>query len=78
MALRERIEQEIREAVRKAQTRGGGRVNVATRLNRVVVSNTGGGQAHAHAQQTAPIVQQPSSAGDAASCHDGPEEEAGR
>ncbi|HEX3425011.1 MAG TPA: hypothetical protein VHT30_02700 [Acidimicrobiales bacterium] len=61
MGLRERIEAQIRQALRDAQAKGGGRINVATRVNQVVVRNVGGGEAAAHAEQNAPIVQEPSS-----------------
>ena len=77
MGLRERIEREVRETLRRAQASGGGHVNVTTRLNRVVVSNTGGGQAWASAEQTAPIVQEPPSAPDATGRQDPPDKEPG-
>jgi hypothetical protein len=66
MGLRERIEREVRAAIRHATTTGGGRINVVTRTNKVVVRNVGGsgGRAHAHAEQTAPIVQEPPGASD--------------
>jgi hypothetical protein len=60
MGLRERIERELRAALRAAEAHGGGHVNVAGRVNKVVVRNVGGGAAAASAEQTAPIVQEPS------------------
>jgi hypothetical protein len=65
MGLRERIEQQVRAAIRDAKTHGGGRINVVSRVNKVVVRNvgaSGGGAAEATAEQTAPIVQEPPSA----------------
>ncbi|MDQ1415385.1 MAG: hypothetical protein QOF81_998 [Acidimicrobiaceae bacterium] len=61
MGLRERIEQEVRAAIREARAHGGARVNVVSRVNKVVVRNVGepGTTAEATAEQTAPIVQQP-------------------
>lgn len=64
MGLRERIEAQVRQALRDAQAKGGGRINIAARVNQVVVRNTGGGHTSAHAEQTAPIVQEPSSVHD--------------
>ena len=64
MGLRERIERELRAALRQAAAHGGGRVNVASRVNKVVVRNVGGGTAEASAEQTAPIVQEPPGAAD--------------
>ena len=59
MGLRERIERELKEALRRAETQGGGRVNVSRRVNAVIVRNVGGGTAAAASEQTAPIVQTP-------------------
>jgi hypothetical protein len=59
MGLREHIERQIREAFRQGNARGGARINIASRVNRVVVDNVGGGHGAASAEQNAPIVQQP-------------------
>jgi hypothetical protein len=63
MGLKERIERELRAALRQAAAQKGGRINVARRVNTVVVRNVGGGAAAASAEQTAPIVQDPSVTG---------------
>jgi hypothetical protein len=64
VGLRERIEREVRAARRQAAAQGGqvkgGQVNVSHRVNKVVVRNVGGGSSAASAEQTAPIVQEPS------------------
>jgi hypothetical protein len=62
MGLRERIEQEVRAAIREAKAQRGARINVVSRVNKVVVRNVGGpsgGRAAATAEQSAPIVQEP-------------------
>jgi hypothetical protein len=60
MGLRERIEHQIRQALRQAEAQGGSHINISTRVNRVIVRNVGnGGHASATAEQTAPIVQEP-------------------
>jgi hypothetical protein len=51
---------------------GGGQVNVAHRVNKVVVRNVGGGVAAASAEQTAPIVQGRAKGHDADDARDGP------
>jgi hypothetical protein len=64
MGLRERIERQIRDAFRSANPQRSGRINISTRVNRVVVRNVGGGHNSASAEQTAPIVQEPAAPGD--------------
>jgi hypothetical protein len=59
MGLRDRIERQIRDAFRNANADGGARINISSRVNRVVVRNVGGGHSAASAEQTAPIVQEP-------------------
>ncbi|MDQ6617899.1 MAG: hypothetical protein M3083_24940 [Actinomycetota bacterium] len=63
MGLRERIEREVRAALKQAAAQGG-QVNVARRVNKVIVRNVGGGTAQASAEQTAPIVQGPGPSND--------------
>lgn len=58
MGLRERIEREVRAALKQAGAEGG-RINVTGRVNKVIVRNVGGGAAAATADQQAPIVQEP-------------------
>ena len=59
MGLRERIERELEAALRAVEADEGGQVNVARRVNAVVVRNVGAGTAAAASEQTAPIVQTP-------------------
>lgn len=60
MGLRDRLQAEVRAALRQA-AREGGQVNRATRVNAVIVYNVGGGSTPtttaASAEQHAPIVQ---------------------
>ncbi len=67
MGLRDRIEHEVRAAIREAKAQRGGRINVVSRVNKVVVRNVGrpgGRSAAATAEQIAPIVQEPPAADD--------------
>lgn len=59
MGLRERIERDFKAALRRAEVQRSHRMNVAGRVNAVVVRNVGGGSAAASAEQTAPIFQGP-------------------
>jgi hypothetical protein len=60
MDLRQRLEREIRAAIQAAGAHSGSRVNVARRVNRVIVANVGeSGTAAASAEQSAPIIQDP-------------------
>jgi hypothetical protein len=59
MGLRDRIERQIRDAFRTANAQGGARINISSRVNRVIVRNVDGGHSSASAEQTAPIVQEP-------------------
>jgi hypothetical protein len=59
MGLRERIEEEVRAALRATGATRGSRINVTSRVNRVIVRNVGGGDSAASAEQSAPIIQEP-------------------
>jgi len=59
MGLRQRIERELKAALRRAEGQSIHRVNVAGRVNAVIVRNVGGGTAAASAEQTTPIFQGP-------------------